>query len=181
MKAVWLNLEEMFNYWTQCLNTETLWIPPIDMIVLKTSQKCLNSLHRCHGEVQPCSSFWHILAEFHEHLKEIQLRQWFNKCIQSWRKYFPTLLLISWLTAEGTGITNFIWWLKVFCLWTTQEIVPLFFSFHIPGALVWVEEGKGILIVISLFFSFHLFSPLLSQTHKHALHKQICIKMYIYT
>ena len=153
----------MLNYWIQCLNTDALWIPPTDMLVLEISQKCFNSLYRCHGKAQSCCSFWHILTEFHEHLKEIQLRQWLNKCIQSWGKYFPTLLLTSWLTAERTGIANFIRWLKVLCLWTTQEIVPLFFSFYIPRALVWMEEGKGIL-VISLF----LFSPYFSLFfHKH--------------
>lgn len=50
------------------------------------------------------------------HLKEIQLRQCLNKYIQGQRKYFPELLLISWLTAERIGIANLIWWLKLLCL-----------------------------------------------------------------
>ena len=131
-----------------------------------------------HSLVAPSGTFWQRSIE---HLKEIQLGQWLNKCIQGQRKYFPTLLLISWLTAERTGIANFIWGLEVLCLWTAQKIVPLFFSLHIPRALLWVEEGKGNLIIF-LFFAFHLFFFLFSLKHvnMHHIHKYTCRKMYIF-
>lgn len=125
MKAVWEAWKEMLCYWTKCLKHKLCGFPPCDTKWCIGPHRSIPSdsrdISRKEAHLVAPGTSWQTSMS---HLKEIQLGPWLNECIRSQRKYFPALLLISWLTAKRTGISKIH--LMVECpLYAAQEIVPV--------------------------------------------------------